>query len=71
MRRRLIGFLATLAFAHSPVGAQEARPEDVSSVDGVMRAYYEVVSGPEGPVADAERDRRSSDESPNDPSRSD
>ena len=35
---------------------QEARPEDVSTIDGIMRAYYEVVSGPAGESADVERD---------------
>ena len=57
MMFRLIGVLSVLAFAHLPVGAQEARQEDVSSIDGIIRAYYEVVSGPGGEVADVERDR--------------
>lgn len=35
----------------------EPRPEDVATIDGIIRAYYEVVSGPEGEVADAARDR--------------
>ena len=57
MRFRLIGVIAALTLAHLPLGAQEARPEDVSSIDGIIRAYYEVVSGPAGEVADVERDR--------------
>jgi len=40
-----------------PAEAQEANPEDVSSIDGIINAYYEVVSGPVGEPADAERDR--------------
>ncbi len=31
-------------------------PEDVSSIDGIIKAYYEVVSGPAGEPADMERD---------------
>ena len=30
---------------------------DVSSIDAIVNAYYEVISGPEGHVYDAERDR--------------
>ena len=36
---------------------QAARPEDVATIDGIMTAYYEVVSGPAGEAADVERDR--------------
>lgn len=46
-----------LGLAAMPLVAQEARPEDVSSIDGIIDAYYEVVSGPAGEVADAARDR--------------
>jgi hypothetical protein len=35
----------------------EARLEDVSTLDGIIRAYYEVVSGPAGETPDRERDR--------------
>lgn len=35
----------------------EPRPEDVATIDGIIRAYYEVVSGPAGEAADAARDR--------------
>lgn len=34
-----------------------ARPEDVSTIDGIINAYYEVVSGPAGAVPDIARDR--------------
>jgi len=38
--------------------AQRAvRPEDVRTLDGIIRAYYEAVSGPAGGTADVERDR--------------
>jgi len=36
---------------------QQARPGDISSIEGIMQAYYEVVSGPAGERADVERDR--------------
>lgn len=57
MRLRAAGLLGALALAYLPAGAQEARTEDVSSIDGILRAYYEVVSGPAGEPADVERDR--------------
>lgn len=37
--------------------APEARPEDVATIDGIIEAYYEVVSGPAGESADVARDR--------------
>lgn len=55
---------ATLLFtASGPAIAQNVgeppgpRPEDVATIDGIIRAYYEVVSGPAGEAADAARDR--------------
>lgn len=54
---RVVGILAALGLAFRPGAAQEARPEDVSSIDGIMRAYYEVVSGPAGEPSDVARDR--------------
>lgn len=35
----------------------QPRPEDVATLDGILNAYYEVVSGPAGEAADAERDQ--------------
>ena len=44
--------------APSTIGAQtEPRVEDVSTIDGIIRAYYEVVSGPVGGFDDDDRDR--------------
>lgn len=37
--------------------AQEPRPEDVASVDGIIAAYYDLISGPAGQPADVERDK--------------
>jgi hypothetical protein len=49
------------AFAQAPVHVQvEAvapRPEDVASIDGVMKAFYEVISGPAGQPRQWARDR--------------
>jgi hypothetical protein len=39
------------------VTQQQARPDDVATIDGIIKAYYEVVSGPAGESADVERDR--------------
>ena len=36
---------------------QEARAEDVTTIDGIIAAYYDVVSGPPGESPDMERDR--------------
>ena len=58
MKSRLFGALAALIIVPAATGAQQApRPEDVVSVDAIIRAYYEVVSGPAGETADVERDR--------------
>ena len=35
---------------------QEATPEDVASIDAIITAYYEVVSGPAGEAQDKARD---------------
>jgi hypothetical protein len=35
----------------------EPRAEDVATIDGIIAAYYEVVSGPAGESQDQERDR--------------
>ena len=50
----VIGLLLTQAAVHAQ---QVPRPEDVATIDGIIQAYYEVVSGPAGETADVERDR--------------
>jgi len=40
-----------------PLSAQQPRPADVATIDGIIQAYYEVVSGPTGERADVDRDR--------------
>ena len=44
----LLSLVAPLAWAQSS--------EDVKTIDGIIRAYYEIVSGPAGESADRERD---------------
>ncbi len=40
-----------------PSNAQpRPRAEDVTTLDGIMKAYYEIVSGPAGSIPDRERD---------------
>jgi len=59
MKRSLLLLSAILLFA-TPASAQdvmEANPDDVSTIDGIMKAYYEVVSGPAGESGDYERDK--------------
>lgn len=61
-----IGFLAVPAFAASaqaPAGARvavptaPARPEDVASIDAIITAFYDVISGPAGQPRQWSRDR--------------
>ena len=54
--RILATFLIAL-FLAIPSLAQEADPADVESIDAIMKAYYEVVSGPAGESGDYERDK--------------
>ncbi len=49
MKYRLIGIMAALVLIHTTTSAQQAaRSDDVATIDGIIRAYYEVVSGPAG-----------------------
>lgn len=50
--------LPALAQEPPPVGISdvEPRPEDVATVDGIVRAFYEVISGPPGQARDWARD---------------
>ena len=52
----LMGLALTLAVAAGNPDAAP-RPEDVATIDGMIRAYYEVVSGPAGAPRDWARDR--------------
>ena len=57
IRATSIAVLAACLLAAAPVAGQDARASDVSSIDGIFQAYYEIVSGPAGESADAQRDR--------------
>ena len=48
---------AAAAQAHVPVATVAPRPEDVATIDGMVKAYYEVVTGPAGQPRDWARDR--------------
>lgn len=51
-----LGLWLALAWART-LGAQTTpRPEDVTTLDGLIRAYYDVVSGPAGSLPDPARD---------------
>ena len=54
-----LAILAEAAFAqtHVAVATIPPRPADVATIDGMVQAYYEVVSGPAGQPRDWARDR--------------
>jgi hypothetical protein len=58
MRRTLTIFFVTIALAPHALPAQVGggRAEDVETLDGILTAYYEVVSRPAGTAADRARD---------------
>jgi hypothetical protein len=56
-RRLLLAALALLPAAASIAQTAAPRPEDVATIDGMIKAYYEVVSGPAGQPRDWARDR--------------
>ncbi|MEO8190936.1 MAG: hypothetical protein ABI682_11400 [Acidobacteriota bacterium] len=43
--------------AHVPVALAEALPSDVATIDGIVKAYYDVISGPAGRPRQWARDR--------------
>jgi hypothetical protein len=47
--------LTLLTLVGTPLGAQEADPADVSSIDGIVAAVYDVISGPAGQARDWDR----------------
>jgi hypothetical protein len=47
----------SLAQTHVDVKTIAPRPDDVATIDGMVKAYYEVVSGPAGQPRDWARDR--------------
>jgi hypothetical protein len=61
MVRPILLVAVLFAFSQSAlaaqVGAGAADPRDVHTLDDIIRAYYEVVSGPAGEVPDRARDK--------------
>lgn len=61
VRRPFIVLAASLLVAAMPLAAQEqrptARPQDVESVDAIIAALYDVISGPAGQKRDWDRFR--------------
>lgn len=53
------GFVAVgvLAQTHVPVAAVAPRADDVATIDGMIKAWYDIVSGPKGQPRDWARDR--------------
>jgi hypothetical protein len=60
MRVTVVSLIAFLVWS-LPVQAQESsvspRRQEIETIDGIIKAYYEVVSGPAGERPDIERDR--------------
>src|SRR4030095_14764038 len=56
MARSPLTYSEQKAAAHVQIPQKAPRPEDVSSGDAIIRAYYEVVSGPAGQPRDWGRD---------------
>lgn len=54
---RIQALVVAACVAAFPLAAQDADPRDVASVDAIIRAYYEAVSGPAGGRVDVARDR--------------
>lgn len=55
--KRLLGILIiAISISTSLLAQPQPRPEDVETLDGIMKAYYEVVSGPAGSIPDWDRD---------------
>ena len=55
MTRRVCALLLPWLLVTTPSAAQDT-VDDVATLDGIIRAYYEVVSGPAGAPADRARD---------------
>ena len=54
-RASTLAAVALLALSAPPLRAQEADPADVSSIDGIVAAVYDVISGPAGQARDWDR----------------
>lgn len=57
MKYKVLSFALLLCVVvTSAFGQSKPRPEDVTTLDGIINAYYEIVSGPAGSIPDKERD---------------
>lgn len=59
LRHQVVALLMVCSAMAGPLGAQEASVDhqsDVVSLDAIVEAFYQVVSGPEGEPADRARD---------------
>ncbi len=54
---RKIVLLLSMLVVQAVAQDKPTRPEDVSSLDGIMDAFYDVISGPSGQKRDWARDR--------------
>ncbi len=45
-----------ILFTSLPLHAQTQNQDDVTTLDGIIHAYYDIVSGPAGSIPDRERD---------------
>lgn len=52
-----LGAQSAAKLAHVAVTTAAPRPEDISSIDGMVKAYYEVITGPPGQPRQWGRDR--------------
>lgn len=54
-RASTLAVLALFALSTTPLRAQQADPSDVSTIDGIVAAVYDVISGPAGQARDWHR----------------
>lgn len=57
MTRSISVLLSVIALASTACAQEYPLAEDVETIDGIMKAYYEVVSAPAGEARNWERDR--------------
>jgi hypothetical protein len=56
MRRRLAVVMMFLACSTARAQSLPPRPEDVGTIDGIIKAFYDVISGPAGTPRQWQRD---------------
>ncbi len=53
--KMITGILITVFMLTNTAKARDVKPEDVASIDGIMHAIYDVISGPKGEKRDWDR----------------